>query len=116
MRSKLTPYLLVLFLSFQQLSVPSAFGKQCKGDTCIGVTTDDKSVVITVQKGKPGSSKTTKPAPKKPKTTKPSLDLSKDDITKKKMIFHAFKNTETYCYDLFMKALQLPDVNPVYES
>lgn len=73
MRSKLTPYLLVLFLSFQQLSVPSAFGKQCKGDTCIGVTTDDKSVVITVQKGKPGSSKTTKPAPKKPKTTKPQV-------------------------------------------
>lgn len=59
--------ILVYFLAFS----PSAEGKQCKGGTCIGVTTDDKSVVITVQKGKPGSKTTSKPKPIPSKTPKP---------------------------------------------
>jgi len=62
---------MALLLTFMS----SAEGKQCKGGTCIGVTTDEKSVIITVQKGKPGSKATTKPKPlpSKPIPSKPPL-------------------------------------------
>lgn len=60
-----------LVLALLLTVLPEAEGKQCKGGTCIGVTTDDKSVIITVQKGKPGSKTTIKPKPIKPKPPAP---------------------------------------------
>lgn len=54
-----------------------SFAKQCQGDTCIKVTTDDKSVVITVQKGKPGAKSATESKPKVASTPKPKPKPSK---------------------------------------
>ncbi len=53
---------------------PNAAVAQCEGDTCIDVTADqdNNQVVITVQKGKPGSSSTRKPrAVSTPRLKKP---------------------------------------------
>lgn len=68
--------------------IPSAEGKQCKGGTCIGVTTDEKSVIITVQKGKPGSIATTKPKPlpSKPIPSKPPLPKTSKAPVKPKIL------------------------------
>jgi len=70
---------MALLLTF----LPSAEGKQCKGGTCIGVTTDEKSVIITVQKGKPGSKATTKP---KPLPSKPPLPKTSKAPVKPKIL------------------------------
>ncbi|MFM9142041.1 MAG: PKD domain-containing protein [Actinomycetota bacterium] len=70
---------MALLLTF----LPSAEGKQCKGGTCIGVTTDEKSVIITVQKGKPGSEATTKP---KPLPSKPPLPKTSKAPLKPKIL------------------------------
>ncbi len=75
---------MALLLTF----IPSAEGKQCKGGTCIGVTTDEKSVIITVQKGKPGSIATTKPKPlpSKPIPSKPPLPKTSKAPVKPKIL------------------------------
>lgn len=64
---------LLILLGVISLSFPltESFAKQCQGDTCIKVTTDDKSVVITVQKGKPGAKSATESKPKVASTPKP---------------------------------------------
>lgn len=75
---------MALLLTF----MPYAEGKQCKGGTCIGVTTDEKSVIITVQKGKPGSKATTKPKPlpSKPIPSKPPLPKTSKAPVKPKIL------------------------------
>lgn len=52
---------------------PVTANANCEGDTCIDVTADQENneVVITVKKGRPGSSKTTQPRTTKP--TAPAL-------------------------------------------
>jgi hypothetical protein len=64
---------LLILLGVISLTFPltESFAKQCQGDTCIKVTTDDKSVVITVQKGKPGAKSATESKPKVTSTPKP---------------------------------------------
>ena len=70
---------LLILLGVISLSFPltESFAKQCQGDTCIKVTTDDKSVVITVQKGKPGAKSATESKPKVASTPKPKPKPSK---------------------------------------
>ncbi len=65
--------IIVIFLVIQTLITQQVFAKECAGDTCIGVSANDKDhLVIIVEKGKPGSKNsattpkaTPKPTPKK---------------------------------------------------
>ena len=54
------------------LIAPQVSYANCEGDTCIDVSADEKTneVVITVKKGKPGSTNSTKPKPRPTATTR----------------------------------------------
>ena len=60
---------LVLALTLSSLSQVHA---ECEGDTCVDVTADEtgNEVVITVKKGKPGSSRTSSPRPRTTSTVR----------------------------------------------
>lgn len=62
---------IVLAISLSLITPQVSFAN-CEGDTCIDVTADEKTneVVITVKKGKPGSTNSTKPKPRPTATTR----------------------------------------------
>ena len=57
--------ILLLVIPNPLLHLSFSYAEQCSNGTCIDVSTDGaKEVVITVRKGKPGASSTTRPRPK----------------------------------------------------
>lgn len=91
---------IVIFLAIHFLLAQPAVAKECVGDTCIGVSANDKDhLVIIVEKGKPGSKSsspvktpkaTPKPTPKKT-TWIPWLPKPKPSYTPKPKPIHSSK-------------------------
>jgi hypothetical protein len=69
--------IILLLITLQIFSSTQAVAKECVGDTCIGVSANDKDhLVIIVEKGKPGS-KSSSPS----KTSKPVIKASPKKTT-----------------------------------